>query len=265
MNTAAAVPKPRPAAEPKRLRSVAIASGKGGVGKTWLAVALAQALGKLGERVLLFDGDLGLANVDIQLGLMPRCDLGAVVEHDRPLADAVTNYAVGGFDVIAGRAGTVALAALSGDRLGRLLDQLFEIGAGYDRLILDLGAGIERTVRRLCRRADGCIVVTTDEPTALTDAYAFIKLGRTQAGIADFRIVINMAASIGEGERTYGTLLRACQSFLKFEPPLAGIVRRDARVKDSIRAQTPIGIRHPDSSAATDVLALARKLKAART
>ncbi len=262
--TAAVLPKPQPAAVPKRLKVIAIASGKGGVGKTWLAIALAQALAKFKERVLLFDGDLGLANVDIQLGLMPRSDLGAIVEQNRPIASAVTAYAPGGFDVIAGRAGTVALAALAGDRLTRLADDLLTLGESYDRVILDLGAGVERTVRQLCRRADGCIVVTTDEPTALTDAYAFIKLGLTQAGITDFRIVVNMAGSIGEGERTYGTLLRACQSFLKIEPPLAGIIRRDARVKDSIRAQTPVGIRHPDCPATTDVLALARKLNALR-
>src|ERR1700754_1577282 len=87
-------------------RALAIASGKGGVGKTWLAISLAQALARLQERGLLFDGDLGLANVDIQLGLMPRMDLGSVVERGRTLADAITNYAPGNFDVVAGRAGT---------------------------------------------------------------------------------------------------------------------------------------------------------------
>jgi flagellar biosynthesis protein FlhG len=249
-----------PAERAHASNAIAVASGKGGVGKTWLSVTLAHALAKIGRRVLLFDGDLGLANVDIQLGLTPRADLGAVLEKNLAIEKAVTRYAEGGFDVIAGRSGSGNLASLTGGRLKTLADDLFALAGRYDHLILDLGAGVERTVRHLAARCGLCLVVTTDEPTALTDAYAFIKLSAAQEGRSNIRIVVNLAGSASEGQRTYGTLLKACQSFLQLTPPLAGIIRRDSHVKDSIRAQQPILTRHPTAMAAGDVTAIARRL-----
>src|SRR5690606_6031064 len=126
----------------------AVASGKGGVGKTWLSVTLAQALARSGARVLLFDGDLGLANVDIQLGLHPRNDLGGVLDGSYALKDAVAAHE-GGFDVIAGRSGSGSLAHVPAARLQQLMEELAVVASGYDRVILDLGAGLERTVRQL--------------------------------------------------------------------------------------------------------------------
>ncbi len=247
--------------------AIAVASGKGGVGKTWLSVTLAHALALGGKRVLLFDGDLGLANVDIQLGLTPTVDLGTVLEGGLNLERAVARYAQGGFDVIAGRSGSGSLATIAGARLKRLSDGLVELGPRYDHVILDLGAGVERNVRHLAAQCGTCLVVTTDEPTALTDAYAFIKLATAQAAnvetaASEMRVVVNGATSRVEGERTYATLLKACQSFLKLSPPLAGIIRRDTHVKDSIRAQTPILVRYPTSPAAEDALALAHRISA---
>jgi flagellar biosynthesis protein FlhG len=239
---------------------IAVASGKGGVGKTWLSVSLSQALVKLGQPTLLFDGDLGLANVDIQLDLAPERDLGGVIAGRYGLAEAKVRYDIGGFDVIAGRSGSGNLANLPNNRLGSLLSDLVELSADYGHVVLDLGAGIERTVRQLAALAGTCLVVTNDEPTSLTDAYAFIKLTTRQFPGLDLRVVVNMAESVTEGQRTYGTIRKACESFLKFTPPLAGIIRRDSNVKDSIRHQAPLLTRHPNSKAAEDVEALARRL-----
>ncbi len=239
---------------------LAIASGKGGVGKTWLSVTLAQALARGGKRVLLFDGDLGLANVDIQLGLHPSNDLGGVLDGSYALKQAATHHDAGGFDVIAGRSGTGSLANIPVGRLRQLMDDLAALAPNYDRVILDLGAGLDRTVRELAAMARSTLIVATDEPTSLTDAYAFIKLAHMQNAKADLRIVINMATSPAEGERTYATLLKACESFLKISPPLAGVIRRDSKVKDAIRHQIPILTRHPNSQAAADIEALARSL-----
>jgi flagellar biosynthesis protein FlhG len=239
---------------------IAVASGKGGVGKTWLAITLSHALARAGHKALLFDGDLGLANVDIQLGLAPVYDLGGVLTGRYSLARAATPYSEGRFDVIAGRSGSGSLTNLPAGKLAALTDELAEYSASYGRVILDLGAGIERTVRQLAARAATCLVVTNDEPTSMTDAYAFIKLTLMQSPKANLRIVVNMAESESDGQRTYATLRKACQSFLKVTPPLAGIIRRDSKVKDSIRNQTPILTRHPNATAAQNVEQLAQRL-----
>ena len=238
----------------------AVASGKGGVGKTWLSVTLSQALVRQNNSVLLFDGDLGLANVDIQLGLQPGRDLGGALAGKYTLAEAATGHPEAGFDVIAGRSGSGGLASLPPPRLKGLLEDLAALSHGYDQVVLDLGAGLEQTVRQLAGLARTNLIVATDEPTSLTDAYAFIKLAHLQDPGSDIRVVVNMAASPAEGERTYATLLKACESFLKISPPLAGVIRRDSKVKDTIRHQVPILTRHPASDAAADVEKLAAQL-----
>jgi flagellar biosynthesis protein FlhG len=251
---------PRATSALKCSNAIAVASGKGGVGKTWFAVTLTHALARGGRRTLLFDGDLGLANVDIQLGLMPARDLGGVIANRATLRQSVTPYAEGGFDIIAGRSGSGSLASLPPARVEALRNDLLVLAGDYDRLVIDLGAGVERTVRTLVGRAGTTLVVTTNDPSALTDAYAFIKVMAAKEPQADIRIVVNMADSPREGERTYATILKACQRFLNISPPLAGIIRRDKKVADAIRNQVPLLARHPNSDAAADVEAIAKRL-----
>jgi flagellar biosynthesis protein FlhG len=243
-------------------KMIAVASGKGGVGKTWFAITLSHAFAKAGRKTLLFDGDLGLANVDIQLGLMPKHDLGAVVSGRMPLNQATTTYEEGGFDIVAGRSGSGNLANVSAKSLNTLAEELILLSQAYDQVILDLGAGVERTVRNLTNSVDTILVITTDEPTAMTDAYAFIKISHMERPNLDIRVVINLANSIREGERTYNTILKACQGFLKFSPPLSGVIRRDNKVRESIRKQTSILVRYPNTEAANDVESIVKKLLA---
>ncbi len=249
-----------PARRDRNGKLVALASGKGGVGKTWLAVTLSHALARAGERTLLFDGDLGLANVDVQLGLMPRHDLGAVIAGRVALRDAVHPFTGGGFDIVAGRSGSGLLATLDAARIGALRHHLLALAEAYDRVVLDLSAGVETGVQTLARNGGAVLVVTTDEPTALTDAYAFIKIMAGRGQDLDFRVVVNMAGGRREGDRTYATLRKACESFLHLSPPLAGIVRRDLKVRDAIRHQTALLTRHPTSAAAKDVEAICERL-----
>ena len=145
-------------------------------------------------------------------------------------------------------------------RLTALRHELHALAQDYDWVVLDLGAGIERAVRLLVSHARTCLVVATDEPTSITDAYAFIKVTALDHLADDIRLVVNLASSARDGERTYATLRKACREFLKIEPPLAGIVRRDDHVKDSIRRQTALLTRHPNTDAALDVEAIARSL-----
>ncbi len=244
-----------------RPRLLAVASGKGGVGKTWLAATLSRALVQAGRRVMLFDGDLGLANVDIQLGLLPDHDLAAVIAGRRSLADSAAFYAPGGFSVLAGRSGSGALSAVDPAALDRVLAALAAEPSVTD-VVLDLGAGLDRTVRRMAAVADTLLVVATEEPTSLTDAYAVLKLAAADRPGGDVRLVINQAGSPAAGERTYATLARASAHFLGRSPPLAGIVRRDDKVRDAIRRQVLLQVRHPSSPAALDVERLAAGLLA---
>lgn len=238
---------------------IAIASGKGGVGKTWLAITLSHLIARGGRKVLLFDGDIGLANVDVQLGLTPQHDLSEVFFADADIKDVVTPH-VPNLDIIAGRSGSGSLATLSQEKLINLKKQLTKLAKEYDVVLVDLGAGVEEHVRSLASVAGRCLVVVTDEPTSLTDAYAFIKLCMTENPELPFDIVVNQSASLKEGEQTFDSLNKACINFLKISPPCLGIIRKDGKVRESIRNQQSIITRAPHCTAASDTATIAIKL-----
>ncbi len=239
---------------------IAIASGKGGVGKTWLAITLTHLLARAGRRALLFDGDIGLANVDVQLGLTPRRDLGGVFAGKYSLKEVITRHEEGNFDIIAGRSGSASLTDLSPSKMESLKGELLELSGNYDFVILDLGAGIERNVRFLSSIASTCLVVITDEPTSLTDAYAFIKLCRKLPNMPELEIIVNQSQAQKEGIKTYESLNKACVGFLQSSIPCLGVIRKDNKVRDTIRSQSSMLTTSPHSIAATDLASISIKL-----
>ena len=169
----------------------------------------------------------------------------------------MTHYEDGGFDILAGRSGSGNLATLATQKLAVLRKDLIDLARSYDHVLVDLGAGVDRAVRQMAGPAAITLVVITDEPTSLTDAYAFIKLSHAANPDADLRVVVNMASSAHDGQNTYATIRSASETFLHYTPKLAGVIRRDTKVRDAIRNQTPLLVRSPLCEAAEDVEAIA--------
>lgn len=256
---------------------IAVASGKGGVGKTWFSITLSQALARHGNRVLLMDGDLGLANVDVQLAMSPEHDLASVVAGKIGLTDAISAFSGGaarsagdkapmqragmGFDVLAGRSGSGALDTLSRKQIEALCGDLIRIAVQYDHVIVDLAAGMNGHMMPLFARIGKALIVVTDDPTSITDAYAMIKFLATVHPELDIRIVVNMAESKMQAEKTFGAVHRACEHFLHFTPTMAGYVARDKHVTQAIRAQAPLLARYPQSEAAMMVQQIAESIQ----
>ena len=242
-------------------RLTAIASGKGGTGKTLLAVSLAQALAQLDERVLLCDADLGLSNAGVHLGASETGDLAGLVAGRKALKQAVAPVTCGRlhFDILAAPSGSGTLANASEGEIERLLGELQGAGS-YDRVLIDLGAGVDSRVMQLAARADDILLVLSPDPASLTDAYAFAKLllRRTTSRVP--QIVVNMALNATEGRRVAQALTESARAFLKCTPDFLGFIPYDPRVCDAVRRQTPLLSAFPQTPAAVAIENLARRL-----
>ncbi len=215
---------------------ISVASGKGGVGKTLTTVNMALAARRLGLSTLILDGDFGLANVDVVLGIRARYNIGDVLESRVDLKDIVIEGPLG-VRIIPSGSGLAQLADLKLVQRVQLLDKIAEIAKSYQLMIIDTGAGISSNVLHLNSIADEIMVVTTPEPHALTDAYAFLKVMHENYGRKNFNIIVNQAISEGQGLKIYQRVADVARRFLEIELSMAGTVPKDALVERSVMLQ----------------------------
>ncbi len=254
-------------------RVVTVASGKGGVGKTNIAVNLAAAMAARGLRVILLDADLGTANADVLCGLSPTARLDHVVTplpvHDGAaigVRDILVD-APGGFRLAPGSAGIARMADLTPPEQRRLLEVLGELEREADVLVVDTGAGVGRSVTALLQAADAGLVVATPEPTSMADAYALLKclvlsedLEWDPARSESLHVVINQSADESEAHDVHARLTAVCGRFLGVRPKLLGSIAQDLRVAQAVRARCPVVLHAPESAAARHMVVLATRL-----
>lgn len=244
---------------PGRTRAIAVTSGKGGVGKSNISANLAICLAKMGYRMGILDGDLGLANVNIILGVNANYDIGHVISGQK----RITEIAVPGpqgLQVFAGGSGLYEMANLSSLRLESLMRAIGDVDTLCDTLLIDTGAGLAESVIRLVLSAAEVLVITTPEPTALTDAYGIIKVIARRSPGSRVHLVVNMVRREGQGLDVFHHFQGAINKFLKFEVHYLGEVPYDPVVTRAVQEQTPFVLAYPHSHAAQAVENLARNL-----
>lgn len=229
----------RRAANPGPVQVIAVTGGKGGVGKTSVAVNLATALATAGRRVMLLDGDLGLANVDVFLGLSPRHTMAHVLSGERALDEIILESAHG-VQVVPGASGVADMANLSAAAHLSLVQAFSSLSSRVDVLIVDTSAGLSHSVLQFSQAAQHVLLVVCDEPASMTDAYALAKVLSRDHGVSRFRVVANMVRTPGEGETLFRKLERVTSKFLDVTLEYLGEIPEDPYLRRAIREQRPV-------------------------
>lgn len=244
--------------EPKT-RTFAITSGKGGVGKTNFTINLGLALMKQGYRVMVLDADLGLANVDVILGLKAQYNLSHLIKGEKSIREIITESPTG-LQVIAGGSGMQDLANLPKKKLQRFIKSLSELEGMADILLIDTGAGLSRSVMSFVMAADEVIVIATPEPTSITDAYGLVKTLYNTKPESKVHLVVNRVESAEEANETASKFTVVAQKFLQFPVATLGYVLDDHLVSKAVKNQEPFFIRYPKSNASYCLEQLANQL-----
>jgi flagellar biosynthesis protein FlhG len=241
------------------VRVISITSGKGGVGKTNITVNLAYLLSKMNKKTLILDADMGLANIDVILGLTPKVNLFHVLNGEKSMKEAMIQ-GPGGVMILPSASGIQEMSNLSKGQKLTLLDELRTVSQDMDFLLIDTAAGIVGNVMYFNMAADEIIVVASPEPTSLTDAYAIIKILHQNHAKKYFRLLVNMVRDPQEGREVYHRLNQATDRFMNLNIEYLGYILRDEKLPDAVKQQKAFTTLYPHSPASKCLAALAEKL-----
>lgn len=241
------------------IQVIAITGGKGGVGKSNLSVNVAVAMAQAGKRVLVFDGDLGLANIDVLLGVSTQRTIADVLEGRCDLRDVIVEGPEG-IKIIPASSGTARLANMGAIEHAGIIHAFSEIADSIDVLIIDTAAGISTNVTSFVQAAQEAVLVVCDEPTSVTDAYALIKLLNRDCRLDRFNIVANMVRTDQEGRALFNKLVKVTERFLDVNLHYLGDIPQDEVVRKSVQRQKAVVVAYPSSRAALSYQAIAKKM-----
>ena len=246
-------------APPSPAQVIAIASGKGGVGKTSVAANLSIAFAQQGRRVLAMDADLGLSNLDLCFGVSPGLSLLDLMDGSASIEEVLCEGPEG-VSLLPGCSGDYELANLLLQERYGLFEAIDTLEDQFDVLLLDTGAGIGSNAVSFAAAASDVGMVVTPDPTSLADAYAFIKVASTRFGVKRFHVIANMVMSVAEGEVVYQRLTNFTDRFLSVGVEYLGFILRDAAVRQSVRQGTPLLTRKPNAPASGCVRRIATRI-----
>ena len=244
---------------PQYIKVIAVSGGKGGVGKTNVSLNTAISLAKLGKRVLVLDADLGLANVDVMLGLRVKRNLSHVLSGECELDDIIIQGPAG-INIIPATSGTQSMVDLTPAEHAGLIRAFSDMKTKFDILIVDTAAGISDMVLSFCRASQDVLLVVCDEPTSITDCYALMKLLSRDHGLFKFKVVANMVRTPNEGKNLFAKLAKVTDRFLDVTLELVAVIPYDENIRKSVRKQQAIVEAYPNSPASIGLKALAKNI-----
>ncbi len=242
------------------VKVIAVSSGKGGVGKTSVSVNLAVGLAKRSKSVMLMDADLGMANIDIMLGINPRYDLFHVITGECSLEEVIVEGPMG-IKIVPAASGIGRMAELSVAEQAGLINAFDDLRCSVDVLVVDTAAGISTSVISFSKAAQEILVVVCDEPASITDAYALIKVLNQEHGVRRFQILCNMVSDAEHGKRLFAKMLRTAEIYLDVSIAYMGSIPMDGKLREAVRMQTAVLESFPYASSSIAFQRLAKKVE----
>ncbi len=243
----------------KRARVITITSGKGGVGKTNVTINLALALSQMGLKVVILDVDFGLANIDVLFGIVPKYSILDVIRDEKSINDVLTD-GPNNIKFLSGGSGVEELIRLDRKQLREFVAHISQLDKLFDVILIDTGAGLSQNVMSFIMAADEVILVTTPEPTSITDAYALVKMVSRRDRRKRMHIIVNKAESIKEAEEISKKLMVVSEKFLSLRLLKLGYILYDDTVTKSVKMQKPFSLYNPKCQAAKNISDIADKL-----